>query len=271
MDMKKDFASQRKGFGVQEWAEYRMNFQTGCRHGCVYCYAREQAIRFKWISTWEEWETPKIRENALKKKFGKRQGVTMMPTTHDITPENWKTFKTILIRLLTPGNNVLLVTKPHLSCMRELANCFGPYRENLLIRITLGTTDDTIREVLEPNAPSVGERLEALRWLFEERFRTSVSCEPLLGDSATFKAIVEAVKAYVTDDVWVGFMNNPTRRIRKDLLKDETVKQVLSHITPDKIKDTIEGILLLRAEYDALHNPSVTIRLKESITRQLPL
>lgn len=268
----KDFLADRKSkFGVQEWAEYSMNFQTGCEHGCVYCYAREQALRFNWISTWEEWETPKIREKALKKKFGKRQGVTMIPTTHDITPENWETFKTILIKLLTPGNNVLLVTKPHLSCMRELVNCFGPYRENLLIRITLGTTDDTVRKVLEPNAPSVGERLEALRWLFEERFRTSVSCEPLLGGPEDFKAIVEAVKAHVTDDIWVGFMNNPTRRIRKDLLTDETVKCVLSYIAPDKIKDTIERVLLLQEEYDALHNPLVTIRLKESITKHLPL
>jgi DNA repair photolyase len=129
--------------------------------------------------------------------------------------------------------------------MQELANCFRPYRENLLIQITLGTTDDTIREVLEPNAPSIGERLEALRWLFEERFRTSVSCEPLLGGPEDFKAIVEAVKAHVTDDIWVGFMNNPTRRIRKDLLTDETVKRVLSYIKSTKIKDTIEGILLL--------------------------
>jgi hypothetical protein len=61
----KDFLADRKSkFGVQEWAEHSMNFQTGCEHGCVYCYAREQALRFKWINTWEEWETPKIRETA---------------------------------------------------------------------------------------------------------------------------------------------------------------------------------------------------------------
>jgi DNA repair photolyase len=263
----KDFLADRKSkFGVQEWAEHSMNFQTGCEHGCVYCYAREQAIRFKWISTWEEWETPKIRENALKKKFGKREGVTMMPTTHDITPENWETFKTILIRLLTPGNNVLLVTKPHLSCMRELTNCFGPYRENILIRITLGTTDDTIREVLEPNAPSVGERLEALRWLYGEGFRTSISSEPLLGSADTFMSIVEHVKPYVTDDIWVGFLNSPNRRIKKDFLRLEPVQWVLSLITPGAIKETIKNLIKLSEDYRS-YDDGVRIRFKESITK----
>ena len=33
-------------FGTAEWAKYNLNCQSGCSHGCLYCYAQAQAQRF---------------------------------------------------------------------------------------------------------------------------------------------------------------------------------------------------------------------------------
>ena len=41
------FDSQREGSGTHEWAEVTENIARGCPHNCLYCYAAQNAKRFK--------------------------------------------------------------------------------------------------------------------------------------------------------------------------------------------------------------------------------
>ncbi|HAS81923.1 MAG TPA: hypothetical protein DCS43_04430 [Verrucomicrobia bacterium] len=105
--------------GTQEWAASNVNIQDGCEHDCRYCYAKTMAIRFKRMTA-ESWAIPQLREHDLKRSFTQRSGRIMFPTAHDITERNIEECLLVLKRMLSAGNDVLIVSKPCLVCMEKL-------------------------------------------------------------------------------------------------------------------------------------------------------
>jgi DNA repair photolyase len=209
--------SKRKRTGTREWSEASANCRLGCAHGCLYCYAREQALRFKRIARGEDWvkERPDPKARIPCTRLSK--GRVMFPTHHDITPENLGDCLEALWTILAAGNEVLIVSKPHIACVRGLWEEFRglchpiTLRPLITFRFTIGMLDDRIRWFWEPNAPTVEERLEALALAHEESFATSVSCEPLLEPERAAE-LVRTVEPYVTDTVWIGAANHLRRR-----------------------------------------------------------
>jgi len=197
-------------FGTKEWAPHTFNYISGCSNDCVYCYAKEMAIRFKRKSA-DSWriEEPVSLE---KRSFGKRNGTIMIPSSHDITVSNLDKSVEVLSALLESGNNVLVVTKAHPRCIDRLVTVFESHRANMEIRFTVGSANSTVLKIWEPGAPSFEERLEALRRAFDARFVTSVSCEPLLDED--FDTLYAQVAPFVTTAIWVGKMNAAYRRVR---------------------------------------------------------
>lgn len=66
------------------------------------------------------------------------------------------------------------------------------------------------------------ERLESLKFAFENGFKTSVSCEPMLDDK-TYD-LVNILEPYVTDSIWIGKANFLMRRLKMNGLDDaETI------------------------------------------------
>lgn len=197
-------------FGTKEWAPHTFNYISGCSHDCVYCYAKEMAIRFKRKSA-DSWriEEPVSLE---KRSFGKREGTIMIPSSHDITVSNLDRSVEVLFALLESGNKVLVVTKAHPYCIDRLVTVFESHRADMEIRFTIGSPDSSVLRVWEPGAPSFEERLEALRRAFDAGFVTSVSCEPLLDEE--FDTLYERVAPCVATVIWVGKMNAAYRRVR---------------------------------------------------------
>ncbi len=106
--------SKKKVSGTKEWASTGVNVMTGCKHECLYCYASASAFRFERVKP-GEWGSGVVNEKALTKKFGRRKGTIMFPTAHDITPDNFDHCLIVLSNMLKSGNNVLVVSKPHLA------------------------------------------------------------------------------------------------------------------------------------------------------------
>ena len=79
----------RKGAtsGTKEWADRNVNCVSGCAHDCKYCYAKQNAVRFK-RETATSWKVMKVREADVKKDYMKTDGRVMFPTSHDIIPED---------------------------------------------------------------------------------------------------------------------------------------------------------------------------------------
>ncbi len=197
-------------FGTFEWASHNANFISGCRHDCKYCYSKSMAIRFQ-RKTANSWKIEEIRTKSLKRKFRKMEGTIMFPSSHDINPIHLDQSIEFLESILNAGNNVLIVTKPHLECIREICRTFQPFKSNILFRFTIGSSDSEVLRFWEPGAPDFVERYESLQFAFESGFKTSVSCEPMLDND--INSVIEKVVPFVTDAIWLGKANSLPRRL----------------------------------------------------------
>lgn len=214
---------EKKVFGTCEWATENANFISGCIHDCKYCYSKEMAIRFK-RKTPENWAEEELNLKQLKKKFKKTDGYIMFPSSHDISPKNLEFSIVFLKNLLKNNNNILIVTKPHLEVITEICRKFNNYKNNLLFRFTIGSSNTDTLKFWEPNAPSFEERLNSLKLAFDLGYKTSVSCEPIL-DIYT-EALIAKIMPFVTDAIWIGKPNFLLRRLKMNGIKDkETIKK----------------------------------------------
>lgn len=194
----------RAPHGTQEWAASNVNIQDGCEHDCRYCYAKTMAIRFKRVTA-RSWGKPRLRQHDIDRRYTKRDGRIMFPTAHDITPANLDACLNVLTRMLDAGNEVLIVSKPRVACITRLCDTLLRYREQIVFRFSLGSTDDAVLSFWEPGAPVFAERLDCLRLAYSRNFETSISCEPLL--DADPDTLVAAVRPHVTDSIWLGKIN----------------------------------------------------------------
>jgi DNA repair photolyase len=207
------FDKERSGTGTREWSETSYNIQNGCKNGCLYCYACANALRFKRISNHQEWTEEKIRQKAVDRNWSKLNGTIMFPTTHDITEENINESITVLKKMLVVGNDVLIVSKPRLSCIKVLCRELSDYKSQIFFRFTIGSISCNICSFWEPGAPEPYERLQALKYAYENGFQTSVSMEPMLSGYTEAVNVFNAVKPYITDTIWIGKMNKIRSRV----------------------------------------------------------
>lgn len=244
-------------FGTSEWASENANFIDGCSHNCKYCYAKEMAIRFR-RKTSENWDTEKVRKTALNKVFNNINGTIMFPSSHDIHPGHLKEALCFLEKILSAGNKVLIVSKPHFECIKSICDMFFDYRHQILFRFTVGSANTKVLKFWEPGAPSFKERVRSLQYANEKQFQTSVSCEPMLDDN--IEDLIKKVLSFVTDAIWIGKANFLIRRLKMNGFTDSaTIKKAnaLLEIQTD------ENIKKLYNKYKS--NPK--IKWKESIKK----
>lgn len=211
--------------GTKEWAKYNENCISGCTHGCRYCYAAAMSIRFK-RKTSADWKNESLNERKLEKVFKKKDGRFMFPTTHDITPENLDSCLLFLQNMLKVGNEVLVVSKPHLECIKSICDNMKEYRQQILFRFTIGSTNNDTLRFWEPHAPDFDERLESLRYAFGLEFATSVSCEPMLDDN--IDDMIAQLLPFVTDAIWLGKGKSMMNRLKMNGYDDpETIQRTI--------------------------------------------
>lgn len=231
----------KKISGTKEWSTDSANCVLGCSHDCRYCYARCHAERFHWVKK-GEWSIEQIQTKKLGQKYGKKKGTVMFPTQHDITPLNQTACLQMLLNILKSGNNVLIVSKPHLDVIKKLCEALIEYRAQIMFRFTIGAMDNDVLKYWEPNAPSYEERLRALEWAHMCGFKTSISMEPLLDADH----VVEMFKAFapsVTDSIWIGKLNKIRQRvIIKTAEDEERVKAVEAGQTDERIRKIYEAL-----------------------------
>jgi len=229
--------------GTYEWAKSTVNCISGCGNDCQYCYAKVSAIRFK-TKTKETWKEEVVNQKNVDKNYGKRQGTIMFPSTHDIRPDTLEPCLTVLHKMLKAGNNVLVVSKPHLECIKRMCNELKGYQEQILFRFTIGANDNTILKLWEPNAPSYEERLSALKYAYDGGFQTSVSCEPILVSMDATKKMIADLEDSVTDAIWIGVMNKWEHRLKQNGAEKVAVAHatdlMTTHWTSDNIKKFYE-------------------------------
>jgi len=219
-------------FGTKEWAGKNVNCVTGCRHNCRYCYARSMAVyRFKRVAP-HHWPRMIVREKEVRKRRRNYGTQIMFPTAHDITPEVLDPCLEVLDKLLEVGNRVLIVSKPHMECIRAICERFTQYKDKILFRFTITSFNDSLLSYWEPGAPGHIERLACLRHAHRNDFQTSVAIEPML-DSFEVPFMVQLMERLVTNAIWIGKMNQVRSRVRIETPIDECAVKLIERNQSD--------------------------------------
>lgn len=166
-----------------EYGDYTMNHVIGCSHGCRYpCYAFLMAKRFGKVKDYEEWLRPVLVSNTLKlldveipKLKSKIKSVQLCFTTDPFMyeyPEIQEMSLAAIKKLNDAGIKCTVLTKGLLP--KELAalskkNEYG---------ITLVSLNESYRKRVEPGSAPYKKRIEALKYLHDQGFKTWVSIEP---------------------------------------------------------------------------------------------
>lgn len=242
--------------GTKEWAEKNINLFTGkCVNGCIYCYASANITRYN--------QNPDfiIKEELLDRNFKRRNYLTMYPSVHDIRPENIKQHIQFLTRFLESGSEILIVTKPHFSCVADLCFNLRSFKRQIEFRFTVGSSDSEVLNFYEPNAPDFNERVKSLVTAYFADYKTSISIEPMLDEHP--EHVIERVHAFTTGEIWIGKMNHPKARLKLNghLDKMDRVNQLIEWQSND------ENILRIVKKLSVFPNVRWKDSIKEVIER----
>jgi DNA repair photolyase len=196
----------KKITGTKEWAKKTINLFTGdCSNGCIYCYASANNRRFG--------KSPEkvLKGNLLTHNFRKRDYLTMYPSAHDIRMEDIEHHIQFLKNFLGSGSSILIVSKPSLMVIDNLCRELKPFQDQVEFRFTVGSSNSSLLEFYEPNAPRYSERYASIVRASVLGYRVSLSIEPMLDPYPD--RIIEDVKGFVTGDIWIGKLNQAKARI----------------------------------------------------------
>ncbi len=187
--------------------DYTLNPYRGCGHRCVYCYVPHLPGFDEHIN---ENPQPKINAISLLRKEirTKKPGLVMISSATDpyqplerkymITRkalELFSMFSEWRIRILTKSALVLR----DLDLLKRI--------RDVEVGLTITTDDEKIRMVMEPHAPSIKARINALKTLKENNIRTYASLAPLLPMNPERLA---RMLAGVVDYVFIDTMHYPS-------------------------------------------------------------
>ncbi|KAJ3431622.1 hypothetical protein M0812_20536 [Anaeramoeba flamelloides] len=206
---KKELLIKIKKTHNKQWSDRIYNILTAgsnCKNDCKYCYMKAMKNRF--IQTDLEDFTMKVNEKKVKKGWRTNQSkpkLFMFPSAHDIFDQFVDDYIQVSKKIILAGNEVLIVTKPSMVCIKKIINQLADFKKKILFRFTITSDDQDILDYWEPNAPSFEERLNCLKLCFENGFNTSVSIEPYLKFPNT---LIETIAPYINDYIWVGLMSD---------------------------------------------------------------
>jgi DNA repair photolyase len=193
-------------------SDYSLNCYTGCTHACVYCYARFMQRFHPHDEPWGKFVDVKVNAvEVLKQQLRRAEpGTVFVSSACDgwqLIEAEWRLTRRCCQLLLERGFQVHVLTKSTLL-LRDLDVFAG---RPASIGITLTTLDERLRELWEPGAASVRERLAVIKAARDADLQTTVMFGPLLpflSDSqAAIDAFLEQAADLGIDRIWVDALN----------------------------------------------------------------
>jgi DNA repair photolyase len=224
----------------RDWSQDSINFMKGCYNGCLYCYARIGALRFKQIKDIEEWDMPVVNNDKIKKQYRNVNNIrtTMFPSTHDIFPSHLNEYMLILHKLLKTNRKIVIVSKPRFECIKRICDECEKYENKFKLILTIGSKNDDLLKTFEPRAPNFRERFESLKYAYEKKIDVEVSCEPLF-DILDFDDLYNILSPYAKN-IWIGNMNYMHVLPKNDVI--EMYKKVSTPENYKKIYDKYKDV-----------------------------
>jgi DNA repair photolyase len=159
-----------------------INPYTGCQHGCTYCYARFMKRVTGHREPWGEFvdvkvNAPELLAKEIKKKKKGRVWVSGVCDPYQPLEEKYRLTRQCLEILAQNNWPVIIQTRSPLV-LRDL-DIIREARD-IEVGFSVTTADDGIRQLFEPHAPPVGERIRALDVLHRAGVRTYAMIAPVL-------------------------------------------------------------------------------------------
>jgi len=164
-------------------SDYVLNPYVGCGHGCRYCYAEFIIRKFKKRrEPWGAFVDVKINAPELLRKEikHKKKGTVLFSSICDPyqpIEKKYKLTRACLEILLEHQFPISILTKSSLI-LRDL-DLFKKFKE-CEVGLTVTTDNEKIKEIFEPNSPSIKERINTLQKLHDEGITNYVFIGPML-------------------------------------------------------------------------------------------
>jgi len=182
--------------------DYVINPYIGCQHGCTYCYARFMKRFTGHKEPWGEFVDVKINApDLLQQEINKKppgrvwiSGVCDPYQPLEVRYELARKCIEILVRYDWP---ITIQTKSALV-LRDSKLLTGANK--IEVGLTVTTADETVRQLFEPNAPSIKERIKALEKLHLAGVRTYAMIAPMLPKAEELVARLRGKVDYILID-----------------------------------------------------------------------
>ncbi len=179
--------------------DYTLNPYIGCEHSCRYCYAKFMKRFTGHKEDWGEFvdvkiNAPELLRQEIKRKKPERVWISGICDCYQPIEKKYEITRKCLEIFIENDWPVTIQTKSSLV-LRDLDLLKRSKKVEVCFTIT--TADEKIREIFEPGASAIAERLNALARLHAAGIRTSVMIAPLLpgaeGLAKKLKGIVDSV------------------------------------------------------------------------------
>jgi DNA repair photolyase len=167
------------GFPGGGWA---VNPYVGCAHDCVYCYARFIKRFTGHNEAWGGFVDVRVNMVEVLKKQLKsakyREGRIYIGTVTDpyqSLEERYKITRSVLEVLMDYGAGVSILTKSNLV-LRDL-DLLRKFKD-IDVNFTLNSFDEKWKSLVEPNSPSIKDRIEAVKRIVANSIKVYVMVGP---------------------------------------------------------------------------------------------
>lgn len=215
--------------------DYVINPYIGCQHGCSYCYARFMKRFSKHKEAWGDFVDVKINaaellpEEVNKKKKG-NVWISGVCDPYQPLEEKYMITRQCLEVLSRYHWPVIIQTRSPLV-LRDMD--ILKKSKDIEVGFSIGTADDRIREMFEPLAPNLKDRINALDKLHKAGIRTYAMIAPILPEAELLPEALEGKIDYIlVDRMNYNYADSIYRKYKMlDRLSDEYFSQTAGCIT----------------------------------------
>lgn len=197
----KTFLSKSKISGV----DYAINPYIGCTHKCIYCYAEYMRKFSGHEEPWGEFLDVRTCNIPFRPIQLFHTNVLLSSVTDPYNPyeREFQITRNILKQLRDCQAYVHILTKSalvirDLDILKELVNSS--------VMFSFSSADETFRELAEPGASPIKDKIDALKLLHEHGVRTGVMIAPFMPGITDWKDILQQTRPY-TDYYYVDSLN----------------------------------------------------------------
>ncbi len=182
--------------------DYVVNPYVGCQHGCTYCYARFMKRFTGHREPWGEFvdvkiNAPELLQREIEKRPPGRVWVSGVCDPYQPLEGKYGLTKRCLEILRRHGWPITVQTKSPLV-LRDVDLLKGTNGTEVGLSVTTG--DEGVRELFEPGAPPIKERIKALEELHLAGIRTFAMIAPMLPKAEELATALKGKVDYVLID-----------------------------------------------------------------------